>query len=80
MVSIYWNDEEENTIKASHCYTQDSDDDNPHHSWCSCRKPSGDRLLIQFQRQMHAVNVATSEWYHGYCVGIAADGGIQMDT
>ena len=58
--------------------TQDSDDDDPNcscQSWCFCGKPSGDRLLIQCDRRSERCY----QWYHGDCVGITADKGMQMD-
>ena len=54
---------------------QDYDDDDPNRCWCFCRKPSGDRFLIQCDRRSEHCY----QWYHGDCVGISTDKGMQMD-
>ena len=54
---------------------QDYDDDDPNRCWCFCGKPSGDRFLIQCDRRSERCY----QWYHGDCVGISTDKGMQMD-
>ena len=50
-------------------------DEDPNRCWCFCRKPSGNRLMIQCDRRSEHCY----QWYHGDCVGITVDRGMQMD-